>query len=203
MSISSKFVLYVLDTETTTLDHQNGDIIELSIIRLNDDTQKTWTIKPENVQAISAEALRVNGHKLEDITHQTAVGKSTYRSRDKVIIEIENWIMEDNASSSDRVLCGQNPFFDLQFLQKLWESCDTTDTFPFGKRPFLIDTRQLDLILDIAQDKRSDYYNLASLVKKYGVKSEKAHKADADTRMTKEVLVNQLQLLSKALKNNA
>ena len=64
------FVFYVCDTETTSLDNSVGDIIELSLFRLSDNVQKTWCLKPLNFDGIDMGALKVNGHKYDDITHK-------------------------------------------------------------------------------------------------------------------------------------
>lgn len=190
-----KFELYFADTETTGLDSLKNEIIELSIYRLSDDTQRTWCLKPKKYDTISMDALRVNHHKLEDLKHLTKFGQETYLPPSKIIPDIENWFLGDGMSSEDRILIGQNPRFDLGFLQELWKQENCSDTFPFGNRPFTIDTRELSVFLDLAFGKRSQYYNLGSLVEKYGVKKLKAHRATEDTIMTKDVFMAQLKLV--------
>ena len=108
-----KYTLYVCDTETTGLSNLN-DIIELSLIRLGDDIQKTWKIKPINPEYIDHGALKINGHKFEDITHQTKFGKDTYLDASKVIIEIENWLMEDDNTIDSKILIAHNLYFDKE-----------------------------------------------------------------------------------------
>lgn len=197
--MDSKFILYVVDTETTGLDHTVNDIIEISLYRINDDQQKTWCVKPKNYDSIQADALRVNGHKLEDLKHLTKYGKETYLEPAKVVAEIENWMMDDLSTSEDRVLVGQNPSFDIEFIRNFWRDNGGEETFPFGKRPFLLDTRQIAIFLDLARNERSEYYNLSSLVEKFGVKKEKAHRAASDTRMTKDLILAQIDTVAKAL----
>lgn len=197
--MDSKFILYVVDTETTGLDSDNNEIIEISFYRINDNVQKTWFIKPTNYDSIQSDALRINGHKLEDLKLQTKFGKDTYMESSKVIVEIENWMMDDLGTSEDRILIGQNPSFDIEFMKNLWTKNNSAETFSFGKRPFVLDTRQIALFLDLANFERNKYYNLSSLVEKYGVKKEKAHRADADTRMTKDLFLAQLDIVTKAM----
>lgn len=54
-------------------------------------------------------------------------------------------------------------------------------------------------------NKMSEGYSLANLVKKYGVKNDKAHTAEADVKATKEVFEKQViffsQMLSMGLYN--
>lgn len=193
------FVFYVLDTETTGFDEIENDVIELSIYRLNDDAQKTWYLKPLNENTIEAGALRVNGHKLEDLKHQTKYGRDTYMAPDKVLVDVENWMMDDGVTSEDRILIGQNPSFDKKFLERLWKKCNSSGTFPFGRK--MMDTIQLALLLDLATGSKRKAYNLSSLVDAFGVKKEKAHRADADTRMTKELYMKMLDIFKDALKD--
>src|ERR1700722_6979013 len=104
----SNYSFYCLDSETTGLDAFKNDIIELSILRLADDQQKTWLIKPINFEYIDAGALRVNGHQLDDITHKTKHGQDTYQEAGQVIIEVENWLAEDKLPAEARFMVGQN-----------------------------------------------------------------------------------------------
>lgn len=202
MAVANKkgnvFQIYVVDTETTGLTKEN-EIIEISLYRINDDSQKTFFIKPENIEAIQHEALRINKHKLEDITHQTQEGRDRYKPAQEAMVAIENWMAEDMETAENKVLCGQNITFDLGFMKNMWEKNNAYDTFPFGKRPLIIDTMQIALFLDIVKNERTEYYNLGTLVQKYGVKKEKFHAAASDTRMTKDLFINQVKIVRDLL----
>jgi DNA polymerase III epsilon subunit-like protein len=191
------FQIYVADTETTGLDYLKNEICELSMYHLNQDRQKTWFLKIEHPENAQADALRINGHKLEDISHKTAEGKSKYKDPSDVIVDVENWMLEDMASPAEKILCGQNITFDENFLVALWKNKNSYDTYPFGNRPFLLDTRQIELFINLVSGKREDFYNLNSLIKKYGIKNSKAHTAEADTLATKELLLAQLNVFKK------
>lgn len=190
------FQIYVADTETTGLDHSKHEIIELSMYHVNLDRQRTWYIKPMHPELAQADALRINGHKLEDISHKTAEGREKYQEPSKAIVDIENWMLEDMASPEEKILSGQNITFDETFFKSLWSKHNGMETYPFGNRPFLLDTRQVELFINLIEGKRLDYYNLGSLVEKYGVKKLKAHSAEQDTIMTKDVLLKQLSVFS-------
>lgn len=192
------YAIYVADVETTGLDAHINDVIELSLIRLTDGVQKTWCLKPTNVSAIDPISLKINGHKLEDITHQTKFGRDTYLDPKSVIIEVENWVMQDDAPTKNRILCGQNIAFDKAMLEQLWYKCGSRDTMPFSDRRSL-DTMQIEFFLDLCKNTVADGYSLKNLVKKYGVKNEKAHSAAADTLATKEVFEKQLEFFTKIL----
>jgi len=191
------YSLYVCDTETTGLDFVKNDVIELSLYRLSDGCQKTWCIKPIDENNIETDALRINGHKLEDLKHQTKYGKETYKDAHNVIIEIENWLMEDNVPVNNRVIIGQNISFDKNMLEYLWIKCDSKDSFPFGRK--VIDTIQIEFFLDLCKGNMSESYSLNNLTKKYGIKNEKAHTAAADVKATKELFDKQIDFFKKVL----
>ena len=193
----SNYSLYVCDVETTGLDPIKHDVIELSLLRLQDGCQKTWQIKPTNTSTIDSGALRVNGHKLEDLLHQTKFGKDNYKEASKVLVEVENWLLEDNVSSEFRLLVGQNINFDKTMLEQLWTKCECRDTFPFGRRT--MDTMMIEFFLDWCKNSLSEGYSLNNLTKKYGVKNEKAHTAEADVKATKEVFEKQVDYFKKVL----
>ena len=195
------YVIYVTDVETTGLDDRNNDIIELSIHRLTDDVQKTWCLKPTNPATIDPDSLRINGHKREDLLHQTKEGRERYQDPSKVIIEVENWIMEDGVPATQRILAGQNVSFDRGFLEQHWIKCQSKDSFPFGRRT--LDTMMIEFFMDLCKGSMSEGYSLNNLTKKYGLKNDKAHTAAADVKVTKEVLLKQIEFFKSKLKDNA
>lgn len=192
-----EYSLYIADTETSGLDSHHHDVIELSLYRMSDDQQKTWCIKPTNINNIDVGALRINGHKIEDLKHETKFGRDTYLDPKKVIIEIENWIMEDDVPTSNRVLCGHNISFDKAMLEQLWIKCDAKDTMPFGRR--ILDTMQIEFMMDWCKGTMAEGYSLSNLNKKYGIVNSKAHTAAADVLATKQVFEKQVELLKKIL----
>lgn len=191
------YVVYVADVETTGLDSRLNDVIELSLIRLSDDIQKTWCLKPTNLENISADSLRINGHKLEDLRHETKIGRETYLDPNKVLVDIENWIMQDGVPTENRILCGQNVAFDRDMMQQLWIKCNSHDTFPFGRRS--IDTIGIEFFLDWCKGSFAEGYSLNSLAKRYSVVNSKAHSAAADTKCTKEIFEKQAAFFKKVL----
>jgi len=192
------YVIYVADVETTGLDNRINDVIELSLHRMTDDVQKTWCIKPFNPDAIDPDSLRINGHKREDLLHQTKEGRERYLDPVKLIVEIENWTMEDGAPTANRILAGQNVGFDVGFLEQMWIKAKARDSFPFSVKRQL-DTMQIEFFMDLCRGKFAEGYSLNNLSKKYGLKNEKAHTAAADVKVTKDVLLKQIDVFKKAL----
>jgi DNA polymerase III epsilon subunit-like protein len=191
------YVQYVVDCETTGTDPEKNDIIEVCFWRIGDAESKTWCLKPLSPENIEEEALRVNGHLLEDILWKTKVGIDKYRIPSEVLPEIEMWLMEDGAAAEERIFIGQNPDFDYQFLLSLWHKAGSDDNFPFGywiegkdkkrNQGMIIDTIQLARLIDICTGKKRGRYGLGALVKAFGVTKATAHRADGDVKMTKEL----------------
>lgn len=194
------YIIYVADSETTGLDSRKNDIIEVSFYRMSDDQQKTWCMHPFDMENIDDVALKINGHKREDITLKTVEGKARYKNPCDTLVEIENWILEDGHTAEERILCGQNIPFDREFFQSTWNKAGALETYPFGRR--YMDTMLFELFHDLAKGEFAEGYSLKNLCKKYGVKNDSAHTAEADTKCTKEIFVKQLEFMKKLLKVN-
>jgi len=179
------YALYVFDCETTGLDNEIHDIIEISFLRLSDGEQKTWCLKPLNPLQITEKALKINGHKLEDILHQTPYGRETYKEAADVVAEMEAWVISDGFPIEDRILIGQNVKFDYDFSKMLWGKVGSPDSFPF--KEMLIDTMQLVRLIDICVGKKRPGYSLKAFVRDFGITKSKAHRADGDVKMTAEL----------------
>lgn len=197
-----QYIIYVIDTETTGLDPLRNEIIELSAFRFSLDKefkgeQKTWLVKAKNIETIEDEALKVSGHKREDI-----INSPDYIEPAVFAEEFELWVGEDDMSAHDRVFGAQNASFDFGMMEATWKRLGITDTFPFltGGKAKVLDTKQITLLIDVLVGKKRDRYNLSSLVDAFGVKKGKAHRADEDTRMTKDLLVKMIDGLRDAAK---
>lgn len=192
--------LYCLDVETTGLDPLKNEVIELSIKRMSNGEQKTWFMRPKNINDIDLVSLKINHHNLDDLLMKTKEGREKYLEQDKVLVEIEEFLAQDGVPTKSRIPLGQNVAFDMFFLKRLWMNNDALDTFPFGHH--VIDTMQIAFILDYAKDKSNmkESYSLNALIKEAGIKNEKAHSADADVRATADLFIHQMKELSKLMK---
>ena len=188
--------IIVCDTETTGLKNE-CEIVEISLYRLSNNEQKTWLIRALNESSVEDGALRINGHKKEDILCKTAYGKENYIEPQKAIIEIENWLNEDMLPASDRILCGHNVSFDKNMMQLLWSRCNSGETFPFSK--YSLDTMQIEFMFDYCSGSKGEGYSLGVLTKKYGIKNAKAHSAADDTKAAVELFLKQVERYKKLL----
>lgn len=209
MAATNGYVIYICDTETTGLDASQHEVVEISMSRIipQDDNsyneeQRSWLIKAINPKTISDEALAINGHKREDILHISKFGKENYLLPQAVVDDIEMWMMGDNVSAMDRIFAGQNPNFDIDMLKAMWRRNNRTDEdFPFaverGNR--VVDTKMIVTLFDICTGRRRKYYGLGKLVKACGVKKDKAHRADGDVRMTRDLLLKLIAIIQPAV----
>lgn len=193
-----KLSIFVVDTETTSLSPNVGDIIEISIIRTSDMEQKTWHLKPTRIDGIEDSALKVNGVNKDDLLWKTKEGKEKYRLVENVLPEIENFIADDGSKINDRILAGQNVKFDEEWLKTTWERAGCKDSYPFSGYGMLIDTKCLALFFDWINGENNESYSLKNLIKKYGIEKKKLHAACDDVRMTYELLMKFAEKVRKA-----
>lgn len=195
----AKFTVYVLDTETTGLDPVKNDIIEISILRLGDkQQQKTWWMKPINLDNIDDGALKVNGVSKDDLLWKTASGKEKYKVVDEVLPEIENWVAEDGANIYTRLIVGHNINFDHQMMMSTWNKAGASETYPFSKFGNMIDTKGLTLFFDWIAGENNGKYSLGACIKKYGLEMRKAHGAEDDTKMCADLLLRHAEIVKKS-----
>jgi len=195
-----KISLVVADVETTGTSIVDHDIIEISCKRLLDGEQKTWWMKAIHEDTISAEALAVNGHKLEDITWKTKAGKEKYRLPEDVLPEIENWLFDDRVTTADRILCGHNIAFDFDRMQECWKRCGNIETFPFSINT--IDTKMLAVFFDFLQNTSGRTYSLSHVIKRLGITKRHAHTADQDVMMTFDLVQYYINYFGDFIKNS-
>ncbi len=157
----------------------------------------TWCIKPLTPETADPVALRINGHKLEDLTHKTKEGRERYREAPSVLVDVENWMALDGMPAEKRFLIGQNVGFDKDRLEMLWIKCNSKDSFPIGRR--VMDTMILELFFDFCKGEFAEGYSLNQIIKKYGVVNTKAHTAAADVMATKQVFEKQVEYFKKLL----
>jgi DNA polymerase III epsilon subunit-like protein len=194
-----QFEVYGCDTETTGTNPNQNDPIEICFYQLSTDRSKTWCLKPINQNNIEPDALRINGHKMDDLLWKTSEGRVKYCKAEEVIVEMENWLAEDGVPASNRILLGHNVKFDYDMLTSLWSKCHSSETFPFDK--YTIDTMGLEFALDYALGKFGEGYSLRNLSKVHKVKNEKSHTAEADTKTTVEIFRHQINRLKTLLEN--
>ena len=105
---------YIIDTETTGLKAGYHEIVQISVIRCNDKFQKTANIKAEFPSRASKEALA--------ITKKTYADLSKGIERAQAVVEITEFLEEDNKTSEHRCIVAHNAPFDRRFLHATWDA---------------------------------------------------------------------------------
>ena len=178
-------ILTVIDTETTGLDPDRQEIIEVAFISyvITNEGERLVTkryeskIKPEHLHTASPKALEINGYSDEEWADAPSA---------KEILPVVC-----KAISKSSLLLGQNLIFDLRFLEKMCEKHGVEMPEP----PPYIDTRSMADVLKESKIIRSS--SMDNLCKHYAIKFEgRAHTALADcerTMMVWDVLRNDVQ----------
>jgi len=166
-------IVTVLDTETTGLDIDRHEVIEIALITyLYDREGKRYVMKkyeqkiqPKSIHQAHPKALEVNGY--------TEASWRDARPAEDVFVEVKEFI-----ENSD-ILLGQNLIFDLRFINEMYQRLDM-DAPEF---PAYLDTKALaDKLVKADWLERSamDY-----LVEHYNIKVEgRAHTALVDCERT-------------------
>lgn len=184
-----KLSLYLCDVETTNINPDKGDIIEISFLREFDGQQRTWFIKPTAPENIEDTALKINGADKEDLLWHTEAGRKKYRLLEEVLPEIENWIADDNSNVYDRLLVGHNINYDYLAIKHSWAIANCKDSFPFSYYGPLIDTKCLALFYDWMRGENNEKYNMGACIKKFGLEKRKLHSAEQDTRSVYDLIM--------------
>lgn len=137
-----------------------------------------------DVSGITIDLLNAEGKELEDVCS-----------------DIINFVHRNNLAGSSRsnkpILVGQNPLFDIGFLQQILtftgkykdfckEVSGATDFFG-NFQPYYLDTIALSK-LALSHDKTMVSYKLEIEAERLGIDLDDAHDADADVTATQEVM---------------
>ncbi len=156
----------ILDLETTGLDYEKDNIIEIAALRIRSGsivaefhelvlTERTISKKVSDLTGISEELLRSQGQELQAVLASLAAFIGT-----------------------DKLICWNSPF-DMAFLQRGCSSCGMP----------IIRNKSVDA-MKLAKKKLSDLsdYRLAAVARHLGVNIAVTHRALADCRLTYAIL---------------
>lgn len=167
-------LLAFIDTETTGLDPDKHEIIELALIvckqteqpgrgpKLEIVKEYEWKIKPERLDLAEEDALRING----------------YNETDWMFAYDLRPVMEEFAKATQSCsFVSHNLAFDYPFVMKAFKKADVDSKMHYAK----IDTISVAFarLYDVPQ---ATSFSLKSLCELFKVENARAHTALADTR---------------------
>lgn len=173
--------LAFVDIETTGLDYEKAEIIELAAIiaKYKDNELKIvdeldLKIRPKHIETADPVALRVNG----------------YNEADWVFaVEIEDALKKFVDKTENAVFVAHNVTFDYGFIEANLRRCDIDNKMHYHK----LDTISIAFSVLHANN---DFgrLSLSALCEKFNIENKKAHSAFADAYATYEVFKSLLNL---------
>lgn len=112
--------IYFIDTETTGLDADRHEIIEICILRRQEgdcDRQWTWRVNPDHLYTASIRALQINGFDLE-VWAETGLSQEEAARECAEVLRAPGMIVAHNAA------------FDLRFLRAMMQKQNQAHHFP-------------------------------------------------------------------------
>jgi DNA polymerase III epsilon subunit family exonuclease len=173
--------LAFIDIETTGLDRDTHEIIELAavITKMKDGElvvidQVDFKIQPQHIETAEPQALRINGYNPADWLFA---------------VSLEDAMKEFAKKTDGVVFVAHNITFDYGFIETAFKKTGIEDKMHFYK----LDTLSLAFgILHTTDDPGK--LSLRVLAEKYGVENKKAHSAFADAYATYEVFKKMMNL---------
>ncbi|MEO5646209.1 MAG: 3'-5' exonuclease [Candidatus Paceibacterota bacterium] len=173
--------LAFIDVETTGLDHDKAEIIELGVViaKLRDGElvvtdQLDVKIHPKHLETAEPAALRINGYNEADWMFAVSLEDAMKSFADKT----------DGA-----VFVAHNITFDYGFVEKAFKDTGIENKMHYHK----LDTIAMAFGILHDQDDISRF-SLKALCEYYGIENKKAHSAFADAYATYEVFKKLLKL---------
>ena len=165
-----------IDLETTGLDPERHEIIEIGVIIVRQtftaDNQAVfevieeleYKVKPEHLETAEPEALRINGYNESEWLFSADL---------KAVMQI----VADK--TADCIMVGQNVHFDWKFLEAGFKKCGLSNKMHYHK----LDTISIAWAkLHRAPD--LEHFSLRELCLRFGIKNEQSHTALSDARAT-------------------
>jgi DNA polymerase III epsilon subunit-like protein len=166
--------LSFIDIETTGIDRESGEIIELAaIITKMKDGQLVVTdqvdikVKPKHIETADPQALRINGYNEADWLFA---------------VELEEAMKIFAEKTKGSIFVAHNVTFDYGFIEKAFIDCNLENQMHFHK----LDTISIAFAV-LHGNEDINRYSLHALSEYYNIENKKAHSAFADAYATYEV----------------
>ncbi|MCC7160828.1 3'-5' exonuclease [Candidatus Nomurabacteria bacterium] len=173
--------LAFIDVETTGLDRDVHEIIELGVViaKMKDGAlvvtdQIDFKIKPERIENAEPQALRING----------------YNEADWIFaVSLEDAMKELSKKTDGAVFVAHNITFDYGFIESAFKKTGAENKMHYHK----LDTISLAFGI-LHQNDDIGKLSLRVLCEKYGIENKKAHSAFADSYALYEVFKKLMNL---------
>ena len=182
-------IVAAIDLETTGLDVDRCEIIDMAVVPLNADftvsteiPEFTSRIKAEHPETAVADALRVNGMNPHD-----GVPLETVRR------DFTTW-MQDNGIGRIAPL-GHNLGFDMKFLLRNFPEASRV-FYNRGRDSMLLALAINDISIQEKGEPMFPKYSLSTIKERLGIVGEVNHSAFEDAKDTAEVYRKMLKMLS-------
>ncbi len=170
-----------VDIETTGLDRDEHEIIELAVVvaEMKDGKfvvvdQLDLKVQPKNIEKAEPQALRINGYNEADWLFA---------------ISLEDAMREFAKKTDGAIFSAHNITFDYGFIERAFKTSGAENKMHFHK----LDTISLAFgILHTNDD--IGKLSLRALCEKYGIENKKAHSAFADAYALYEVFKRLMNL---------
>lgn len=174
--------LAFIDVETTGLDNEIAEIIELGVViaKFNKENELVVTdqidlkIHPKHIETAEAAALRINGYDEADWMFA---------------VTLEDAMKSFSEKTDGAVFVAHNLTFDYGFIEKAFKATGVENKMHYHK----LDTIAVAFGVLHNQDDISRF-SLKALTEYYGIVNKKAHSAFADAYATYEVFKKLLNL---------
>lgn len=111
--MTSNLSYFVIDTESTGMNIQKHEIVEISIIRVTDRKHFTRTIKAEKPQNADPNALKIIGKNFYDLIQG--------EDRKIIVSQINQFLDLDGTNAKHRVIIAHNSSFDRRFIWSMFD----------------------------------------------------------------------------------
>lgn len=173
--------LAFIDVETTGLDNDTAEIIELGVViaKLKDNElvitdQIDLKIRPEHLETAEPAALRINGYNEADWLFAVSLQDAMKNFADK---------------TEGAIFVAHNATFDYGFIERAFKKTGVPNKMHYHK----LDTIALAFGILINNDDMNKF-SLKALTEYYGIENKKAHSAFADAYATYELFKKLLNL---------
>jgi DNA polymerase III epsilon subunit-like protein len=130
--------MIVVDVETSGLDPKENSIISIGAINFINTNQRFYAeCNIFNGAIINIDSLKINGFEKNQI-----VDNKDKKSLREIIIEFSSWVKNQN---TEKIIAGQNPAFDRDFLIHSFEMNQLN--FPFTFRTFDLNTLCINYVI--------------------------------------------------------